>query len=205
MLFAGPAGPLIHAFKDRRRRRIAVILAELIVAGVRPPPGVLVPVPSGAQRMRERGFNPAAEVARHLGRLWNVPVLGMMERPGEHIEQRGASPTARAIQVRGAFTVTPRDDWPPITLVDDVLTTGATLSSCARTLRRAGARSVAGVVAARVDAYSDFSVHQLPDEALPSGYDNASDRGTRWKFASRGRTFRSPTHCMSMRSANWKS
>jgi ComF family protein len=175
--FAGPIRPLIHAFKDGRRRRIALTLAELIAASVEPPQGVLVPVPSTAERMRRRGFNPAEVIAHHLGRLWNVTVLDTMARPGEHIEQRGASPSARTLQVRGAFTVSARDAWPPVTLVDDVLTTGATLSACARTVRRCGARSVAAVVAARVDVYSDFSVHQLPKEALPSEYEKPPATG----------------------------
>ncbi len=149
--FTGPARPLIHAFKDGGRRRIGRLLADLIVDVERAPPGVLVPVPSTKDRERERGFNPAAEIARHLGKRWGMPVELSLRRPGSHVEQRGASATARMLQVRGAFVVDRRTVWPPVTLVDDVLTTGATLNACALTLRRAGARRVGALVGARVD------------------------------------------------------
>ncbi len=151
--YAGPAPALVAGLKDQRRRGLAAVLAEVVVARVpRPPDGVtLVPVPLGRRRSRERGFNQSALLARELGRRWALPVSEPLVRVREGADQRGARASARARQVAGAFAVrpgatAPRRPW----LVDDVHTTGATLAACARALRTAGAPRSGAVAFARV-------------------------------------------------------
>ncbi len=143
------AQSLVLALKEGGRRRLAELLADLIVATVSAPAAcLLVPVPSTPAALRARGFNQAALVARALGRRWDLPVECVLVR-GDGPRQRGASATDRRVQVRGAFHASPRTDWSPVTLVDDVMTTGSTLAACARALHAAGARRVGAVVVAR--------------------------------------------------------
>jgi ComF family protein len=151
--YTGPATALVAALKDQRRRGLAAVLAEVVVERVpRPPEGAtLVPVPLGRRRLRERGFNQSALLARELGRRWALPVAEPLMRVREAADQRGARASARARQVAGAFVVrpggaTPRRPW----LVDDVHTTGATLAACARALLTAGAPRSGAVAFARV-------------------------------------------------------
>ncbi len=150
--YAGPAPALVGALKDGRRRVVAEVLAGVIAAEVAaPPPGaVLVPVPLGPRRLRARGFNQSLLIARELGRAWGRPVAEPLVRVREGADQRGATATARARQVAGAFALggpapAPACAW----IVDDVHTTGATLADCARALRRGGARTVGAVCFAR--------------------------------------------------------
>jgi ComF family protein len=151
--YAGPATALVAALKDQRRRGLAGVLAEVVVARVpRPPEGAtLVPVPLGRRRSRERGFNQSALLARELGRRWELPVSEALVRVREGADQRGARASARARQVARAFAVRPGGVAPPRPwLVDDVHTTGATLAACARALRAAGAPRSGAVAFARV-------------------------------------------------------
>jgi competence protein ComFC len=111
---------------------------------------VAVPVP--LHRERERGYNQAALIAQPLAKLLRLPYKSMLltrirPRPDKHLlsyEERWES-------VRGAFATRPGSqvDNLRVLLVDDVLTSGATLDSCAKTLREAGARSVIGLTVAR--------------------------------------------------------
>jgi ComF family protein len=152
-LYDGPAPALVMALKDGRRRPLARVLADLIAAAVPPPPpdAALVPVPLGRARLAERGFNQSALLARALGRRWRRPVAELLERTREGPAQRGSGAAARARQAAGAFAARPGARAPAsVWLVDDVLTTGATLSACARALRRAGAEEVGAVCFARV-------------------------------------------------------
>ena len=151
--YAGPATALVAALKDQRRRGLARVLAAAIAAAVPPPPlgAVLVPVPLGRRRARERGFNQSALLARELGRRWGLPVSEPLVRVREGADQRGARASARARQVARAFAVRPGGVAPPRPwLVDDVHTTGATLADCARALRSGGARRVGATCFARV-------------------------------------------------------
>jgi ComF family protein len=153
VLYSGPAPALVTALKDGRRRPLARVLAERIAAAVPPPPpgAALVPVPLGRARLAERGFNQSALLARALGRRWERPVVELLERTREGPAQRGSRAAARARQAAGAFAARPGVRAPTMAwLVDDVLTTGATLSACARALRRAGAAEVGAVCFARV-------------------------------------------------------
>ena len=150
--YAGPAPAIVAALKDGRRRALAAVMAERIVAAVEPPPAeaVLVPVPLGPRRLRRRGFNQSLLIARELARRWGLPVAEPLARVREEGAQRGAGATARARQVAGAFALAegrpvPGRPW----LVDDVHTTGATLADCARALRSGGARRVGAVCFAR--------------------------------------------------------
>ena len=151
--YAGPAPAIVGALKDGRRRVLATVLAQVMAETITPPPlgAVLVPVPLGARRLRQRGFNQSLLMARALGDLWGRPVAEAIARTREGPDQRGAGATARARQAAGAFAAGGPDPVPACAwIVDDVLTTGATLADCARALRSGGARRVGAICFARV-------------------------------------------------------
>lgn len=111
----------------------------------------IVPVPLHSARQRERGFNQAQLLAEILGQKISRPVLPALERTRYTTTQTIFDRATRMENLRGAFRLC---DRAPVTgkrllLVDDVLTTGSTLSECARVLRAGGAESVHAVTAAR--------------------------------------------------------
>jgi ComF family protein len=120
---------------------------------------LIVPVPLHASRRRERGFNQSELLARGLVRALRrqnggaAPQVarGCLRRKRATPPQTGLSVAARRENLRGAFEVVKPDEvrGRAIVLVDDVMTTGATLSACARALKRAGAAQVMGVTLAR--------------------------------------------------------
>ena len=144
---------LMSALKDSRRRAlVAPIVALMDEVLDRPPDGaVLVPVPLARTRLAERGFNQASLLAAALGSAWHTPVAHALVRADDGMQQRGASRSARAGQVAGAFAAMGTAPHHAV-IVDDVLTTGATLTAAARALRRAGCARVGAVTTARVVA-----------------------------------------------------
>jgi ComF family protein len=107
-------------------------------------PELIVPMPLHRQRLRERGYNQALELARPLARALQVPL-----RPAWLLRERGTAAqtelgaAARRRNVRRAFATRAGVAWPEhVALLDDVMTTGATLAECARTLRRAGVKRI---------------------------------------------------------------
>lgn len=115
-------------------------------------PDALVPIPLHRARLRQRGFDQALELARPLGRSLGVPVLpGALMRHKPTQEQSRLSAIARSRNVKGAFAARERLPLPRhVALLDDVMTTGATLRAAAIALRRAGVERVDAWVAARV-------------------------------------------------------
>lgn len=154
--YNGPARACLHALKYDGELRLVEPLAELMAqrwrqAGIAGE--VLVPVPAHAQRRRERGFNQAELLAREVGRRLRLPVLPALERHARTHAQHKLGRAARAGNVSGVFAVPTRlrghvaGRW--LVLVDDIVTTGATLSACARALHSAGALAVSGLSLAR--------------------------------------------------------
>jgi ComF family protein len=110
----------------------------------------LVPVPVHAARERQRGYNQAALLAHALGGAASLPVLDLLERRRSTVRQHGLGKAARLHNLRGAFALRGGVPAPPqAILVDDILTTSATLEACAQVLRAAGATSVYGFAIAR--------------------------------------------------------
>lgn len=144
---------LMSALKDSRRRGlVAPIVALMDEVLVHPPDGaVLVPVPLTRARLAERGFNQASLLAAALGSAWAMPVSHALVRADDGTHQRGASRSARAGQVAGAFAAVGTAPHHAV-IVDDVLTTGATLTAAARALRMAGCARVGAITTARVVA-----------------------------------------------------
>jgi len=116
-----------------------------------PPPQLIVPVPLHPRRLRARGFNPAASLARVVAREIGAPVdPTALFRVRDTESQTGLDRARRRRNVRGAFGARRHLSAPPrVWLVDDVVTTGATVAEAARVLRSAGARSVTAICAAR--------------------------------------------------------
>ena len=117
------------------------------VAVTVPPPFTLVPVPLHPARQRERGFNQADLLARELARLLDAPLsTGALRRTKDTSSQVSTSTRAeRLTNVREAFAAADGVDGATIVLVDDVTTTGATLSAAAQALLSAGAARVYGL------------------------------------------------------------
>ena len=164
-----------HALKYGGLSRIADDLAAAITRHVpAPAPGaVLVPIPLGARRRRERGYNQSEHLARALGARWRLPVrTDLLARRRETATQTALTPAARLANVAGAFEtgnaeVGTRNDRrqarsafrvpsSPLVLVDDVFTTGATLAEAARALGHAGAVRITAVTFGRA-AIPDFT------------------------------------------------
>lgn len=142
---------LVGAWKERGLRA-ALPLCSALVLDVVPRPAVdaVTWVPPDHDRALRRGHHPPAELAGVLGDLWGLPVLPLLvRRPGTR-RQRGLARSDRQANVREAFRALPRTQAPPaVALVDDVYTTGATVSAAAAALRAAGSTRVEVVTLAR--------------------------------------------------------
>lgn len=154
--YSGPARDCLHALKYDGEQRLAVPLGRLMARRWRHTGiggDVLVPVPVHPARRRERGFDQAELLARTVGAELRLPVVPAVERSMQTAAQHTLGRGARQANVGRVFVVPPRCQplvrgrW--IVLVDDVSTTGATLSACAEALRAAGARAVSGLALAR--------------------------------------------------------
>jgi ComF family protein len=140
----------VHRLKYEGWWRVAEALAEAM-RDLEPLTGrvSLIPVPLGARRARERGYNQSERIAVALGRLAGVAVRGdLLQRTRETRTQTALTPEARRANLAGAFVCGPAGGVAAV-LVDDVFTTGATLVSAAAALAAAGASSVDGVTFAR--------------------------------------------------------
>lgn len=111
---------------------------------------VLVPVPVHRERLRQRGYNQAALLARHLAPRVGLVTADLLARHRPTSQQHRLNRAQRLRNLRGAFALRAGARAPPqVVLVDDILTTSATLEACAGVLRAAGAERVVGVAIAR--------------------------------------------------------
>lgn len=161
-VLVAPASDLVHALKYEGWRELAGVMAAPMARAARsvsatlagPGGFVVVPVPTTARRLRERGYNQAGLLAEGVAARLGLPVAEALTRARALASQTALAPGERRENVRGAFSVGRRDDAELIAgrsvlLVDDVLTTGATAGEAALTLVRAGAERVVLVTFAR--------------------------------------------------------
>lgn len=165
MLYSGAGRRMVLQLKHGDRLDMVPRLAAWMAAAGAGPLGradMIAPVPLHWRRLIRRRYNQSAELARRLGKQADRPIVtDLLVRQRMTVPQDGMHRAARAANQQGAFIVNPRHagriTGKAIMLVDDVLTSGATLSSCADTLRMAGAARIDVLVLARV-AFAD-SLH----------------------------------------------
>ena len=163
--FAATVAPFVYAFPvDRLLQQLkyagrlafadwaAAELATAAALGARRDcagPAVVAAVPLAPARQRERGFNQAREIAVRVARRLGLPVVDALERTASGAPQAALRWSERAHNVRGAFACRGEVRGLVVALVDDVMTTGATLAEAATALRRGGASRVEAWVVAR--------------------------------------------------------
>jgi ComF family protein len=153
-LYGGPLADAVQALKYGGRAAAARPLGGWLAGLVSLPPGaVVVEVPLGRARRRTRGYDQAALLAGHLAGAGGARRLrAALRRIRETPPQVGRTRAARARNVAGAFQADPgRVAGLDLVLVDDVVTTGATVDAAAAALKAAGARSVTVVALARAE------------------------------------------------------
>ncbi|WP_407314568.1 ComF family protein [Pseudomonas sp. nanlin1] len=153
--YAFPLDSLIGQFKHQGRWPLGRLLGDLLGQWLQhryaeglPRPQRLLPVPMAAKRLRQRGFNQAALLARWLASALGIPCdENLLRRPHHRQAQQALNAKARRHNLQGVFTLAAEDcvEGQHLAVVDDVLTTGATAHALAQLLRQAGA--------ARVDIY----------------------------------------------------
>ena len=156
--FSGPLRAALHSLKYAGERRLAEPLGVALAARWRHAGAggdLIVPVPIHAGRLRERGYDQAVLLARVAARELGLPSADLLVRQRPTARQFDLDRAARAGNLRGAFRLA--DGAPAgrplagrwVLLVDDVVTTGATLVACATTLLEAGALGVSALTVAR--------------------------------------------------------
>jgi ComF family protein len=151
--YEAPVSTLIHWMKFEARLSAALTLGVLLAERIQQAmaasgatlPDAIVPVPLHASRLRARGFNQALELARPLARRLRRPLLGhaCLRRRATLAQSSLDAAADRRRNVAGAFcTAMPLTGLQRVAIVDDVITTGATLEELARTLRAAAVREV---------------------------------------------------------------
>jgi ComF family protein len=163
---AGPhAGWLrhaIHHFKYGGEPARAHHLASLMIDAARSLPSIdgIVPVPLHDRRRRTRGYNQSELLSRELSEMIGVPVLPALIRTRNTPQQARLSREERATNVKDAFAIAPRAELGSrsLLLLDDVMTTSATVTACARALKEAGAGWVGVLTLTREDAAASHTL-----------------------------------------------
>jgi ComF family protein len=164
--YEGSLRRLIHVFKYGAVRPLARRFGQWLALALPREQAfdVIVPMPLHWYKRWRRGFNQAELLAAEIARRWNLPVKKVVRRRRATVPQAGLTNARRRANVRGAFSMRrgQRLDGLRVLLVDDVLTTGATASACARVLKRAGAKHVAVLALARTDRRMAVEDFQFP-------------------------------------------
>jgi len=154
--YSTPLKEIVHALKYRREMAAAPVLGEILFEAVRDWPGgefaeVVVPVPLHKARLRRRTFNQSALIGGILARRMQLPFSQALARTRMTQSQTELSPSARRKNVKDAFAAArPKSvKGRQVLLVDDVITSGATASECAKALKAAGAARVYAASIAR--------------------------------------------------------
>jgi ComF family protein len=148
--YAFPVDKLVQALKYGQRLAVAEFLAAQLLKGRQARGDLVVPLPLSTPRLRARGFNQAVEIARPLARTLGLPLLlDGVSRSRDTAAQATLPWQARRKNIRHAFDCAIDLDGRTVIVVDDVMTSGATLDEFARTLKNHGARHVTNWVAAR--------------------------------------------------------
>jgi len=160
--YEGTLRQLVHLFKYGGVRPLAEPFGTFLAQALPRDASfdVIVPMPLHWFKQWQRGFNQSDVLAREIGKKWNVPVRNVIRSRKATRPQAGLTNAKRRANMSGAFQVAryirsrrPLDGM-RVLLVDDVVTTGATASACARVLKRAGAAHVALLALARTDRRS---------------------------------------------------
>ena len=154
-IYEFPVTVLIHELKYHGNLACARPLAAGLASALdaEPYPDLIMPMPLARGRLAERGFNQAVEIARRVAAEFDLDIaVDACSRTRESTPQAALPWKQRATNIRNAFTCDFDVEGKSVAVVDDVLTTGATLNELARTLKRRGAREVIGWVAARTPA-----------------------------------------------------
>lgn len=146
-----PLDSVIHAFKYRRNLWLIKPLAQLMLDSLPTNPDVdaLLAMPLDPQRLRERGFNQAHELGRYLAKVYRLPLItAQVDREVRVKHQTNLTLEQRAKHIKGVFRV--KGPLPArIALIDDVMTSGASLRELALTLKKAGVEHIETWVLAR--------------------------------------------------------
>jgi ComF family protein len=143
---------VLHRFKFNAQPGLATWMAQALAPHCQglSDDALLIPVPLSTQRLRERGYNQSLQIAKHLSVLSGLPLRPQALLRTRHTPaQSTLSLKARRKNIKGAFACPERLDGLPIVVVDDVMTSGATLQEIALTLKKAGAARVTNAVVFR--------------------------------------------------------
>ena len=146
--YDGPVRGLVLDLKLRGFRAAAKPLVDAMASIVHRQGlsgAVITWVPARPGDVRRRGYDHAALLAEGLGARLGLPTRPLIERTGDALDQAGLGAKERRANLERVFTASATDQ--PVVLVDDVITTGATLGACGRALKRAGAFAIEAVVA----------------------------------------------------------
>lgn len=146
-----PLDKLVQSFKYGHRMALGAYFGRQLAALRRPERAdLIIPLPLHLDRLRERGFNQALELARPISLAWHLPIdRKSCQRIRNTPAQTDLPWRGRVKNIRGAFHCSADFTGKRIILVDDVMTTGASLNECARTLKLHGATEVTVLVVAR--------------------------------------------------------
>jgi ComF family protein len=149
-LYSDALSEAIHLLKFSGLKRIAKPLGRLLLELPIPRADGIVPVPVSVRTLRERGFNQTMLLARVLSKQLGIPVMmDLLFKKKETGPQIGLGAKARADNLKNAFAARGRADGMRLLLLDDVMTTGATVRECSKALLKSGAKEVIVVTLAR--------------------------------------------------------
>lgn len=140
----------IHCFKYGKIKRLGSLLGNLLSSVTQPEIDILIPVPLHINKLRLREFNQSAILAKELSKAWSIPLcLTSLIKIKDTREQASLDAKERLFNVKDAYSVKGSLKGFKIGLVDDVVTTGATLMECAKVLKKAGAKEIHAITLAR--------------------------------------------------------